>query len=432
MCKTVVVAILTVIYLLPLNLSAFGSTDIRRNLSVRHTLPTASQQQRTLVIMASSPTSPSEWQPLYLSCIAGASTCIGAAVVFIQPKHENNRVVPPGTMAFSLALAGSVMVTVSAISIIPECLQDDSFGDEAFHMIPFWSQIMFYRAAFFLLGGALYFGLSALLNVPEPEELLQDVLLVGGGSKRSRDLNQQNSSLGIDTEQQSFLSEDGEDRMHFEVSPDKGQTSPVSRIKKQESNEIAQPPSPGNNNGKIKASNCSNVGFTAWSTGQDLQSKDQQKAWRLAMLLFVSLLVHNFPEGLAVAASALESTNLGITVTIGIMIHNIPEGIAIAIPCLAARPDKPWLAFVLASASGLAEPLGAFVALIFMRGVEKSPDAIISLENILAFVAGIMVVVSMWELFPEALRHAIDTKKFFWYGTISGIVIMVLTELYLP
>jgi ZIP family zinc transporter len=80
----------------------------------------------------------------------------------------------------------------------------------------------------------------------------------------------------------------------------------------------------------------------------------------------------------------------------------------------------------------LAEPLGAFVALMLMKGVEKSPDAIISLENILAFVAGIMVVVSMWELFPEALRHALDTKKFFWYGTISGIVIMVLTELYLP
>lgn len=426
---TVLVTVLTVISLLTPELSAFGSTNIRRNLSVLHTLPKASQ--RTLVIMASSPTSPSEWQPLYLSCIAGASTCIGAAVVFIQPKHGNKRVVLPGTMAFSLALAGSVMVTVSAISIIPECLQDDSFGDEAFHMIPFWSQTMFYRVAFFLLGGALYFFLSLLLNVPEPEELLQDVLLVGG-SRKSRDLSQKNSSLDIDTEQQPFLTEDGEDRIHLERSPDKGQTSPVSRMKKQESKEIAQPHSPGNNNGKIKASNCSNVGFTAWSTGQDLQSKDQQKAWRLAMLLFVSLLVHNFPEGLAVAASALESTNLGVTVTIGIMIHNIPEGIAIAIPCLAARPDKPWLAFVLASVSGLAEPLGAFVALMLMKGVEKSPDAIISLENILAFVAGIMVVVSMWELFPEALRHAVDTKKFFWYGTISGIVIMVLTELYLP
>ena len=124
----------------------------------------------------------------------------------------------------------------------------------------------------------------------------------------------------------------------------------------------------------------------------------------------------------------------GVTVTVGIMIHNIPEGIAIAIPCLAARPDQPWLSFILASISGLAEPMGAFVALLFLRDVKDNQDKpeILNLENILSFVAGIMVMVSFRELFPEAKRHAIKTKKYFWYGTISGIVVMVLTELYLP
>ena len=47
-------------------------------------------------------------------------------------------------------------------------------------------------------------------------------------------------------------------------------------------------------------------------------------------MLFVSLLIHNFPEGLCVAASAKESPELGITVAIGIFIHNVPEGIAIS------------------------------------------------------------------------------------------------------
>jgi len=172
--------------------------------------------------------------------------------------------------------------------------------------------------------------------------------------------------------------------------------------------------------------------FSTWSTGGDLKSKEQRKAWRVAMLLFVSLLVHNFPEGLAVAASALESPSLGITVTIGIMIHNIPEGIAIAVPCLAARPDQPLLAFVLASVSGLAEPAGAFVALIFLRGMENESGAIISLENVLAFVAGIMVTVALLELFPEASRNAIETKKYYWYGTVTGVVVMTLTELCVP
>lgn len=175
-------------------------------------------------------------------------------------------------------------------------------------------------------------------------------------------------------------------------------------------------------------------------------------------MLFASLLIHNFPEGLCVAASAKESPELGITVAIGIFIHNVPEGIAISVPCMAARPDRPWLAFWLASFSGLAEPLGAAVALS-MLGQTK-----LDLENILAFVAGVMITVSFWELYPEAikanmeeLQHrspsrkimGIDTMQdFSWHehllgiflrdeyrpilwGTLVGTILMVTTELFL-
>ena len=82
------------------------------------------------------------WMPLYLSTIAGMSTCLGVLIVFCHPidndedENEENRnliegnsspsrlrkrfsgkrKVSPSTMAFSLALAGSVMVTVSVVS----------------------------------------------------------------------------------------------------------------------------------------------------------------------------------------------------------------------------------------------------------------------------------------------------------------------------
>jgi ZIP family zinc transporter len=447
-----------------------------------------------------------EWQPLFLSCIAGASTCIGAAVVFLQPRQGNKRIVPPGMMAFSLALAGSVMLTVSVVSIIPECLQDDgSIVDDyakgdVFQFIPFWSELMFYRVLFFVLGSILYFGLSRLLNIPEPQDLLllhqggfvgtsvnAATTTGGGGDGGGTSSSHSRSHLG-----QMFMPNDadnghygrlyrkgkvendpeediattttattanGQDRQigieadaqyySFKTTSPHNNASPItSRLKKTKSREERiKTSSTENNNGKDKSRNKLSK-WTKWTTGKDLQSTEQQKAWRVAILLFTSMLVHNFPEGLAVAASALESTNLGLTVTVGIMIHNIPEGIAIAIPCLAARPDQPWLGFVLASVSGLAEPMGAFVALMFLRGLERSSsssgqkdvvdglmmrgDIVMNLENVLAFVAGIMVTVALWELFPEAMRHSKEDKKksHFWYGTLAGMVVMVLTELY--
>eukprot|EP00543_Licmophora_paradoxa_P016985 CAMPEP_0202477478 /NCGR_PEP_ID=MMETSP1360-20130828/93964_1 /ASSEMBLY_ACC=CAM_ASM_000848 /TAXON_ID=515479 /ORGANISM="Licmophora paradoxa, Strain CCMP2313" /LENGTH=110 /DNA_ID=CAMNT_0049104723 /DNA_START=879 /DNA_END=1207 /DNA_ORIENTATION=+ len=110
------------------------------------------------------------------------------------------------------------------------------------------------------------------------------------------------------------------------------------------------------------------------------------------------------------------------------MIHNIPEGIAIAVPCLAARPDYPFLSFALASLSGLAEPMGAFVALLFLRNVGKDgKESILNMENVLAFVAGIMIMVAVYELFPEALRHRSQGSMCLILGTSVGVLVMVST-----
>jgi len=368
-----------------------------------------------------------DWTPLYLSCIAGASTCIGAAIVFIQPrsKKTSQRIVPPGTMAFSLALAASVMVTVSIISILPEVFMDESVQEgDAYKMIPFYSMDMLCRILFIALGAILYFGLSCCLSVPEPEDLLHsknfDVVLgsTGCGLSPASSTTEMASLISCDSNSLSAeFAEFDHDSPHMKLAQ---KTNLVGKLVLCDS-DLLDP----------MVHNCANSICSKWTTGGDLESNEQKKAWRVAMLMFVSLLVHNFPEGLAVAVSALESEKLGITVTVGIMIHNIPEGIAIAIPCLAARPDKPWLSFALASISGLAEPIGAFVALLFLRDNAEDQNRF-CMENVLAFVAGIMVMVALWELFPEAKKHSVDDRSYFWMGTISGVVVMALTELYLP
>jgi len=52
-----------------------------------------------------------------------------------------------------------------------------------------------------------------------------------------------------------------------------------------------------------------------------------------------------------------------------------------------------------------------------------------TLENVLAFVAGIMITVSFVELFPEAKRHAVQTgMKPYYSGIVVGFIVMIATE----
>ena len=314
---------------------------------------------------------------------------------------SGRRKVSPSAMAFSLALAGSVMVTVSVVSTGPECLaassmqlnsqisgldDENSFFVFGITLMPIFSWAFLQRLLSFLLGWFSYY-LMSRYAFPEPEEILSTHFesvqkmssLPSECEKNSDDEHDIQSTNGnhppsynnvalLDTDTKfnlnGSLQRRGSSIEDVEVAAStihggakmKGllRTHPTERTKC-----------------------CSSPFKTCLSSirvfmrGSDLTTSEARRANRVTMLLFFSLLLHNFPEGLAVAASALESDKLGMTVTIGIMIHNIPEGIAIAIPCLKARPDSPFLSFILASVSGLAEPAGAFVSLVFLRVVEK-------------------------------------------------------------
>jgi ZIP family zinc transporter len=404
--------------------SAISSSSLVRTLSSDNFAPKLISSSIVSIM------STDEWMPLYLSCIAGASTCLGAAVVFLHPKDpvSNLRKVSHNTMSFSLALAASVMVTVSVVSIGPECLQMPNAGqDDAFQLMPLWSFQFMQRVISFGLGVALYFALSQFA-FPEPENIMEEAISsVNESMSSSDDLPPQTLSSQKMELSSKLAAVRRPRRTNSNISDEEQQAlaadsnSANNKPQRHEDDEYESKPT----------SNASTISWSRWSSGADLDSRDQRRAWRVAMLLFVSLLFHNFPEGLAVAASALESQKLGITVTIGIMIHNIPEGIAIAIPCLAARPDSPLLGFVMASLSGLAEPAGAFVALLALRGVSQQDDeaTLLNMENVLAFVAGIMITVAMYELFPEARRHTSKGKGHFVAGTIVGVIVMVATEL---
>ncbi|EOC99271.1 zinc transporter ZupT [Caldisalinibacter kiritimatiensis] len=156
----------------------------------------------------------------------------------------------------------------------------------------------------------------------------------------------------------------------------------------------------------------------------DITEKEVNENDLLRMGLFsaLAIAIHNFPEGLATFASALEDPTLGINIAVAIAIHNIPEGIAVSVPIYYATGDKNK-AFKYSFLSGLSEPLGALLGyLILMRFFN---DAMFGL--IFAAVAGIMVYISLDELLPTAEKYGEHHIAI--YGLISGMVIMVLSLL---
>lgn len=164
------------------------------------------------------------------------------------------------------------------------------------------------------------------------------------------------------------------------------------------------------------------VGLIYWLNDKiNSKASSNEGLYKLGILSMLALMLHNLPEGVATFMSAYKDMNLGIKLGIAIMLHNIPEGISIAVPIYYATKSKKeavWKTFI----SGLAEPLGAFLAFIFLsRFVTNSLISIV-----LLFVAGIMITLSIQKLFPEALKY--KENKFIWYGLGVGVAFILLNH----
>lgn len=145
---------------------------------------------------------------------------------------------------------------------------------------------------------------------------------------------------------------------------------------------------------------------------------------RAGLVVAISLALHNFPEGIATFTSALEGWDIAIPITVAIAIHNIPEGIAVSVPIYHATGNKRkafWYSFL----SGLAEPVGAGIAILFLL-----PYWTTAINGIiLAAVSGIMVFISLDELLPSAEKygkHHISIS-----GVVAGMAVMAVSLLLL-
>ncbi|AYE35337.1 zinc transporter ZupT [Clostridium septicum] len=152
-----------------------------------------------------------------------------------------------------------------------------------------------------------------------------------------------------------------------------------------------------------------------------IASQRGNKLYRVGFVSMIALMIHNFPEGVATFVSGYENTTLGITIALAIALHNIPEGISIAMPIYYSTGSK-LKAFKYTFVSGLAEPIGALLALLFLRPFINE----IILAIIFAIVSGIMLYISFEELIPTARKYGYD--KLYIFSIFLGICIIPLSH----
>lgn len=152
----------------------------------------------------------------------------------------------------------------------------------------------------------------------------------------------------------------------------------------------------------------------------DKRIEEGSSLFKVGILSMIGLMIHNFPEGIATFMTSLYDTNLGIKLSIAIMLHNIPEGICIAIP-IAKHTHSTWKGVGASFLSSLAEPLGALCAYLFLMNFINE----ITISIILIFVAGIMINLSINNIYKESLK--LDQFKYFILGIILSFIYIFIT-----
>jgi len=144
------------------------------------------------------------------------------------------------------------------------------------------------------------------------------------------------------------------------------------------------------------------------------------RLYRVGLCTAIGLVIHNFPEGMASFAGALEDSAVGIAIAAAIALHNIPEGLAVSAPVYAATGSRKQ-ALLWGLLCGIAEPAGAALAALVLFPF-LSPTV---LGYLLAAVAGIMVFIALDELLPAA--HEYNLGHMGVIGVMGGMAVMALS-----
>jgi ZIP family zinc transporter len=148
----------------------------------------------------------------------------------------------------------------------------------------------------------------------------------------------------------------------------------------------------------------------------------QKRLMRMGLVTALAIGIHNLPEGLVTFVGTLADPKIGIAIAVAIAVHNIPEGISVSVPIYFATGSRKkafWLSFL----SGVSEPIGALIGYTILRPIFS--ETVFGV--LFGSVAGIMVFISLDELFPAAREYGEGHLAI--YGLLCGMAVMALSLL---
>ena len=162
------------------------------------------------------------------------------------------------------------------------------------------------------------------------------------------------------------------------------------------------------------------LGFQSVKLINDKIKYNNSSLYKIGILSMISLVLHNFPEGIAVFIGALTNTSIGIKLCIAIMLHNIPEGIAISVPLYYSGVGKKRV-LMYTLLSGLSEPVGALLAYFILKDFINE----VFLSIVLVFVSGLMISLALNDILKEIKKY--NKFRYMIYGLLVSIIVFCIT-----
>lgn len=130
--------------------------------------------------------------------------------------------------------------------------------------------------------------------------------------------------------------------------------------------------------------------------------------------------LHNFIDGLVIAASFLVDVNLGIATTLAVIFHEIPQEIGqFAILIHGGWSKKKAIMYNFLSA--LTSIAGAAVVVLFARNIQEAPSFL------LAFAGASFIYIALSDIVPELHREVSKKKSAFQFiWLLAGVALMAV------